>query len=388
MVRYEYGRRRALLIGINYSYRPHPDTPDELKGCIDDVDTLGQLLLSSGWSRDDMMILTDKTRHQLPTRKNIINAAQWLVHDARPGDVFFFSYSGHGAQQRDPLGYEEDGLNETLLPMDVCTQGTITDDELNAILVRNLPSGCKLLAVIDACHSGTQLDLPFTLNTSLAGNSWREETNPLHTKGDVQLISGCRDNETSSDGNRGGAMTKALVTVLRQNPHGLTFPELLDSMHRVLRSRGFWQRPDLTSSQAFPLDRPFIMDEIVLNQNRVLGQVVRKRFAPKKEKYNNLPMFIGAVVGIALGCAIGWLVNGDIVLIAMLGVICGIIGLAIGYALRPSEKMYPIIRLYLLKFPDILHFWFSSIKKAFCPTRRNREFSMKPNSFFWPIHER
>jgi len=333
MVRFEYGRRRALLIGINYSYRGHPDTPDELKGCIDDVDTLGQLLLSSGWSLDDMMILTDNTRHQLPTRKNIINAARWLVHDARPGDVFFFSYSGHGAQETDPHGYEEDGLNETILPLDANTRGMITDDELNAILVRNLPSGCKLMAVIDACHSGTQLDLPYTLNTTFTSASWKEETNPLHTKGDVQLISGCRDNETSSDGNRGGAMTKALVTVLRQNPHGLTFPELLNGIHRVLRSRGFWQRPELTSSQRFPLDRPFIVDDIMPNQNHFIGRVVRKRFAPKKE--------------------------------------------------QSSDEVYSILRLYALKIPDILHFWGSGLKRAFRPTRKAREYSMghpaKPN---------
>jgi len=332
MVRFHHGRKRALLIGINYSDQNDPNAVSGLKGCIDDVDTLAQLLLSSGWSRDDMMILTDKTRHQLPTRKNIIAAAQWLVHDARPGDVFFFSYSGHGSQETDPHGYEEDGLNETILPLDANTKGMITDDELNAILVRNLPSGCKLLAVIDACHSGTLLDLPFTLNTSLTGDSWKEETNPLHTKGDVQLISGCRDNETSSDGKRGGAMTKALVTALRQNPF-LTFPGLLDNIHRVLRSRGFWQRPVLTSSQRFPLDRPFIVDDILPNQNPFIGRVVRKRFAPKKED--------------------------------------------------SSDEVYSILRLYALKIPDILHFWGSGLKKIFCQTRKAREYSMgqpaKPN---------
>lgn len=35
------------------------------------------------------------------------------------------------------------------------------DDELNARLVRPLQQGITLHAVIDACHSGTVMDLPY-----------------------------------------------------------------------------------------------------------------------------------------------------------------------------------------------------------------------------------
>jgi hypothetical protein len=78
----------------------------------------------------------------------------------------------------------------------------------------------------------------------------------------------------------------------------------------------------------------------------------------------------------------GWLIGADIVLIAIMVLIFGIVGLAIGFCLGPSDKMYPIIRYYALKIPDILHFWISGLKKAFCPTRKTRQYSMKPNSFF------
>ncbi|KAF4676752.1 Ca(2+)-dependent cysteine protease [Perkinsus chesapeaki] len=49
---------------------------------------------------------------------NIIRYMHWLVKDAKPGDIFFFHYSGHGAQQEDPLHLEEDGMNETIIPVD------------------------------------------------------------------------------------------------------------------------------------------------------------------------------------------------------------------------------------------------------------------------------
>lgn len=72
-----------------------------------------------------------------------------------------FHFSGHGSQQRNYTGDEVDGFDETLCPLDFETQGMIVDDEINATIVRPLPHGVKLHAIIDACHSGTVLDLPF-----------------------------------------------------------------------------------------------------------------------------------------------------------------------------------------------------------------------------------
>ena len=45
-----------------------------------------------------------------PTRAAIIAQLQWLVQGVVPGDVLLFHFSGHGAQEIDPTGAEEDGL--------------------------------------------------------------------------------------------------------------------------------------------------------------------------------------------------------------------------------------------------------------------------------------
>jgi hypothetical protein len=37
----------------------------------------------------------------------------------------------------------------------------IVDDEINETIVRPLPQGVTLHAIIDACYSQTMLDLPF-----------------------------------------------------------------------------------------------------------------------------------------------------------------------------------------------------------------------------------
>ena len=75
--------------------------------------------------------------------------------------VQFFHYSGHGGQQEDETGMEEDGLDETILPVDFQTSGQITDDTIHDILVRPLPAGVRMTAIFDSCHSQTAMDLPY-----------------------------------------------------------------------------------------------------------------------------------------------------------------------------------------------------------------------------------
>src|SRR5271156_4659564 len=110
-----------------------------------------------------MVVLTDDQPNptSLPTRANIIRACHWLVEGARPNDSLFLHFSGHGGQTEDLDGDEEDGLDETIYPVDFKRAGMIVDDELHDILVKPLPAGCRLTAIFDCCHSGSVLDLPY-----------------------------------------------------------------------------------------------------------------------------------------------------------------------------------------------------------------------------------
>lgn len=91
---------------------------------------------------------------------------RWLVHGCRAGDSLVFHFSGHGSQRFDISMDEVDGYDETLCPLDYEISGMISDDEVNETIVRPLPRGVKLHAVIDACHSGSSLDLPFVCKTN------------------------------------------------------------------------------------------------------------------------------------------------------------------------------------------------------------------------------
>ena len=86
------GRRKALLIGINYFGQR-----GQLRGCINDVKNMSSFLHENfGYQRDDMVILTDDQQNPMsqPTKQNILRAMHWLAKDARPNDSLFFHYSG------------------------------------------------------------------------------------------------------------------------------------------------------------------------------------------------------------------------------------------------------------------------------------------------------
>lgn len=296
------GNKRALLVGINYF-----GTQAELRGCINDVHRMQGLLVQMyGFSPQAMTVLTDDSHNpqMRPTRQNILAALRWLSQGIQPGDCVFFHYSGHGAQQEDPTYSEEDGYDETICPMDFQSAGMIVDDEIFDSIVAPLPSGAKLTAVMDCCHSGTGLDLPFIWE----GYGWQEEDNPAHSAGDVVLISGCQDDQTSSDGGGGygkpmGAMTTALCNTLERNPV-LNHVQLLQSLRGELRQGGFDQIPSLTASQRFDANaKPFSpVDYIDGNINPQLGRQFRKKKHPKRPN-----LLTGGLGEMLAGGAVGFL---------------------------------------------------------------------------------
>ncbi|KAF9577630.1 Ca(2+)-dependent cysteine protease, partial [Lunasporangiospora selenospora] len=251
------GRKRALFVGINY-FRQR----NELRGCINDV-------------------------------KNIKAFIQ---------RQFFFHFSGHGGQTADKDGDEDDGYDETIYPVDHQTAGTIVDDTLHALLVRPLPAGCRLTAIMDCCHSGSALDLPYIYSTSgqlkentvlqgvgsgmmSAGMSYlkgdlsgamnsingvgKRLTNPNSRQKAIQkkaspadciMLSGCKDTQTSMDTHEQGfgmtgAMTFSFISALSANPRQ-SYIQLLNSIREILRTK-YAQKPQLSSSHPVDLNLLF-----------------------------------------------------------------------------------------------------------------------------------
>lgn len=154
---YKHGTKRAVLIGINYVGQK-----GELSGCHNDVIRIKTYLVNfEGFKERNITVLMDDGININPTRGNIIRAYRRLVKDSKAGDTVFCHYSGHGGRIKDEDSDESDGFDETLIPMDYQSAGYIIDDDLYEELVLPMSKGVLVTCLMDCCHSGTVLDLPY-----------------------------------------------------------------------------------------------------------------------------------------------------------------------------------------------------------------------------------
>mmetsp|Transcript_37862 Transcript_37862/g.77230 ORF Transcript_37862/g.77230 Transcript_37862/m.77230 type:complete len:339 (-) Transcript_37862:251-1267(-) len=152
-----YGERRAVLIGINYVGQS-----GELSGCHNDVYNMKEYIMDvHGFEESNITLLLDDGYHTPPTRENILDAYATLVAQSQSGDTCFCHYSGHGGKVKDDDGDEDDGYDETLVPLDYASEGQIRDDDVFNTLVGPMRKGVTLTCIMDCCHSGTILDLPY-----------------------------------------------------------------------------------------------------------------------------------------------------------------------------------------------------------------------------------
>lgn len=156
---------RAVLVGVSDYWTLDAD----LKGPGNDVVLMASTLRARGLKPENIFILSDQrlgldARHPVadPTREAILQALDQLAL-LDPGDTAFFYFSGHGSQQPDLSGDERGGLDEIFLPIDAgawdsgpgAVENAISDDEFRMHARKILARGIRLIAILDACHSGT-----------------------------------------------------------------------------------------------------------------------------------------------------------------------------------------------------------------------------------------
>lgn len=317
-------RKKSVLIGINYTRLGKGC----LNGCINDVKNIKDYISKQQGYPDDsehMRVLIDEASTPsslLPTRANMETAFRWLVADAQDGDYLFVHYSGHGGQVKDTDGDEEDGMDETLCPLDYPSAGQITDDELHELLVQPLPEGAHLCFVADCCHSGSILDLPYQYKSQADGtikmnvgkharglaknlamlavgvgvglpimkvragigllkgvgeamkdardvkkqNATSEATGLQQQSnkkgGKVILITGCKDEQTSADAfidnSPSGALTYGLLHTLKNGGQSISYEDLLMKTREVLKGK-YTQVPQLCTGEEINMNDQFIL---------------------------------------------------------------------------------------------------------------------------------
>ncbi|XP_023750739.1 metacaspase-1 [Lactuca sativa] len=270
--------KRALLCGVTYDKQKY-----KLKGTNYDVTQMQEFLMTRfKFPSASIHILAEMDSHPHPTKTNIQEALRWLVKDNQHGDSLVFYFSGHGLRQPDFFDDENDGFDETICPLDFKTAGMIIDNEINDTIVRPLKKGVKLHAIIDACHSGTILDLSHVYSTK--EHCWSDNKPPSGvykgTNGGLAIsISACEDNQLAADTSAfsesgkqmEGAMTHTFRKALSDNSKA-TYASVLSSMHDnilAVKKKKFslsglfhrerLQEPLLSSSEEFNLNEAFVL---------------------------------------------------------------------------------------------------------------------------------
>lgn len=231
----------SLHIGLNEVDPQHyAGWVGELSACEADAEDMKALAEAQGF--DGTLLLTaDATKAAV--RRAMRKAATAL----RAGDIFFLTYSGHGGQLPDKNGDEDDDTDETWCLFD----GELVDDLLHDAFGK-FRKGVRILVLSDSCHSGSvtreQLDAiteaqakarrydPTTgavvgprfrgmpldvarktyLQNRAAYDEELAEADPKakeKVQATVRLISGCRDDQLSSDGTFNGLFTGKLKRV-------------------------------------------------------------------------------------------------------------------------------------------------------------------------------
>jgi hypothetical protein len=167
--------QRALLVGVGKYSVPGIDLP----GIDLDLERMRETLNIMGFEDEQIRSLMDDKA----TSKNVTREFEtWLRNGVKPDDRVVFYYSGHGSNNPDFDGDEEDGVDEVLVTHDVrrimkdgkrALTGVVDDDTL-ARLIEAIPSK-NILIIVDACHSGTVTRDVMMDNLSLGAN-------PIFTK--------------------------------------------------------------------------------------------------------------------------------------------------------------------------------------------------------------
>ena len=231
----------SINIGLNHvdaSAYPDFEIPT-LAACVNDAQSMEGIASSLGY-------VTTLLCDQEATADRVISEIGQAAINLDPGGILLLTYSGHGGQMTDVNGDEDDALDETWVLYD----RQLIDDELYN-LWSQFGRDCRIVVLSDSCHSGSvtrrteykdlAASAPMARHYRSASAAPRFKSilrqaaqqdfarRKAHysalqyaaggrKRGDamdacVLLISGCQDNQLSSDGDVNGLFTGTLLNV-------------------------------------------------------------------------------------------------------------------------------------------------------------------------------
>lgn len=226
-----------------------------------DVRLIVPMLRSKGFSEGNITLLLDEKA----TKAAVSDAFLRLAHASKRGYHIYVHFTCHGQQMADDNGDEPDGLDEALIPYDAPRryapgiyegENHLRDDEFGKLLDQlRLKAGEKgsVVAVLDACHSGTA-DRDNDAETYVRGTRYvfaPQGYVPARQTGDrvvydirsgkgmapLTVVAACRADQLnyeyrSADGFFYGSLTHALCALMRERSEPVPLTELFAELKK------------------------------------------------------------------------------------------------------------------------------------------------------------
>jgi len=233
-------KRMLLSMSIN-DYR---GDENDLNGCINDQKNLSAKLKQL-WP--DMQIRAFQDNEV--TKERFVSEVMDAFKDMPVGELMIH-YSGHGTQIADIHGDEPDRLDECLYVFN----GVISDDDMN-ILLSGKPAGLKVSFLSDSCFSGSNTRAIET-KARFLHYPGQPDTGKVRKKFASQplswvTISGCKEDQTSSDAIIGGVWNGAFTYyAVKTLSKGITFQAWCEATKYALNKARFEQVPTIEGPES------------------------------------------------------------------------------------------------------------------------------------------
>jgi len=256
-------RKRAFLVGIS-----HYDTAltgyqwNNING-MEDVKLLCPVLKKQGF------VITALLDGQA-TFSNIVSQVAQFTSKTKKGDIVYLHFSTHGQPVEDINGDEEDGWDESIVPIDaykLYKKGVyegkkhLTDDLLNKYIKklreRIGPSG-YLYVIVDACHAGTSsrandetirgTHVGFTYNNKVFKPSNNKKSHyrieALANQSNVMFVEACRPDQVNTEiivgGKRYGPLSFNIAQTLSGYLLTTNAKDFVENIKRTIIKTGKW----------------------------------------------------------------------------------------------------------------------------------------------------
>ena len=256
-------RKRAFMIGISHYDTALTGYPWNNINGVADINLLNPILKKQGFSITTLL-------DEQATFDKIISQITLFANNTKKGDIVYLHFSTHGQPVEDLNGDEDDGWDESIVPIDaykIYKKGIyegnkhLTDDLLNKYVKKLREKIGKtgiLYVVIDACHAGTSsrandetirgTHVGFTYNNKVFKPSTNKKSHyridASAKQSNVMFIEACRPDQLNTeikiDGKRYGPLSYNIAQALPNLTLSTNADEFLKHIRNSMMKAGRW----------------------------------------------------------------------------------------------------------------------------------------------------